>query len=1041
MVIKGTFEISNTPAAAVIANFAADHRSRIYDAWKGVIKGKSIRGKEHLLQIIQREYSSNTDLLTILRHSLIGRTHDEKSGIHGLIAKMRTKEYSVSELFYEIFSLQDAFEIAFTELGSPGKTDITSNLGVTRNALGRIFAAVLEQTSQIYEHVTESGKRGFCQLDRDGHITYCNAEMERIFHGQDITGKRLEELVPENQRDYILMSISADNDENPGSRELVIPNKVGGATTVWAEIERIIIENECLGSYAMFTDISPVAMRESAVFDSATWCVVKIDSAGQITYANDEALSLFNIETYEGHQIGDFVKGKDRETLVNAIKARQQGKSSEYIISITPRGKNSKPIEIEICGIPITDTDGHPVGSIGIFHSRMINKTSEAIYTQIAGNHNPEEMLKATAKIVREIIPFDLCIVTRYSTTCDGKQVYANPFFTFNPEGKTNWSKRWSLQREDRVQWIKSGKIEPSSLDKFLQREESKDLKDSTDIKNLKKQNFNFFIFRVVKDKDGNLVSSFALMRKGDLAFDNKSCDLLQTLPLDQAMLMALHQYDINEKEFRYKLIKSLVQAPSLADAADIYVHMLQVQYDWDHVSLFRVDRYREKFVLQKQATKFESVQLPEDYNQPIDEGMLGKCLADENLLNYGDVSSSDLYKKDINDKSEKQIHSELCCPIWTDGKINWILNIEDTHIDALSPKQVSTVEEICEEFGSLIERLARHFSFQACFDSTTDPVIITDNANNILRTNEAAKAMLGNGDNAGISGSLEMYFKDKQQARLLLDETRSAPTEVSLHNEGMRKDLNILMSCCKLPDEFGEKVYISKDLSRLRRAEELNYLSQLSYEVASQSQSSLSLAFTWLRRLRDAAASSSYTAELADKIMRQLHKVQVTHDRMAFYDNDLEFKFEEPINLNLVTEIKRMLDDFPESDATLVTLPDDKALPYITADPVSIGFILESLFSYLLRYASEDRKIDINLAQDEHHLVMKIIGNEPVREIGNGPYDKFTERVRSDIAIGRRRLEQLIESQHGQFLEIERHGDQVTFQIQFPLSEMELAV
>lgn len=1039
MIIEDAFEFSNTATAAAIAEFITENRSSIYDAWVAAIRSKSTRGGTHILGALQSEYESNTDLLTILSYTLTGQIHAETFRLNGLVEKVRTKEYSVSELFYEIFSLQDAFETTFAKLGSPGNFEIAANLKMTRRVLGRIFSTVLEQTSWIYEHVTESGKRGFCQMDRGGRITYCNAEMERIFEGYDVKGKRLDQLFEEeSQRDYVRNSILHKNGEKLGSRELEISTKSAGIITVWAEIEPVIYENEHIASYAMFTDISPVAQREMAIYDSSPWCVVKVDSLGMITYANAEAMSLFGIDDFKGRQAMDFVVGEDREKLGNALKRRHRGESDNYQIMVTPSGENNKPIEIDICGVPVTDAEGGLLGSIAIFHNRKIDNASHDINKQIAAKHDHQKMLKATAEIVHELIPFDLCVVTRYSQRDDQNIVHANPLFTFDPmEGDIPWKKKWTPMSEAMVRWMRRDTIESYIFETFLQLDEWKDLADDIDVKTLLDTGYKSFTFRVFEN-NGVLVSSFALLSKNEQAFDNNACNILEKLPIDQAMLMAQHQHEISEMEFRFELIKSIARAPSLADAADIFVQRLQQRYECLHVSLFRVERYQKKLVLQSQKSSNDLMKLPVDYSQHIEEGLLAESLRSEKVINIGNVTNHSLFKAGIiTEDGTTPTQSELCCPIRANGEIHWILNIEDEKINAFSLQEEQAIMLACDEFGVLIERLSLHFSFQACFESTTDSVIITDGADNIVRANPSATDLLGD-DNTEVTGHFESYFMEKEQAQTLLNASNHTPTEVTLQKGNNSQSVNMLMSCCELPEEFGEKVYISKDLSGLERMDELKYQAQLSYEVAAQSQSSLSLAFTWLRRLRDDIDSCKDIPQLSDKIMRQLHKVQATYDRMAQYDRKEGLASEQPIRLNLVLEINRMLDDFPVSDSTLISLPDKETVPYIMADPVHISFVLESIFSYLLRYASTDRLIDVSIEQAEGQLTLKIDGCEPIREYTDKPHDVFLERMYTDFTIGRQMIENRVKKQNGKFIEPERSNGQIVFRLEFPINEME---
>ena len=106
-------------------------------------------------------------------------------------------------------------------------------------------------------------------------------------------------------------------------------------------------------------------------------------------------------------------------------------------------------------------------------------------------------------------------------------------------------------------------------------------------------------------------------------------------------------------------------------------------------------------------------------------------------------------------------------------------------------------------------------------------------------------------------------------------------------------------------------------------------------------------------------------------------------------------------------------------------------------ADPVQISLVLESMFSYLLRYASTDRLIDVSIEQAEEQLILKIDGCEPNREYTDKPHDVFLKRMYTDIAIGRQMMESRVNSQNGKFIKPERNKGRIIFRLEFPINEM----
>ena len=103
------------------------------------------------------------------------------------------------------------------------------------------------------------------------------------------------------------------------------------------------------------------------------------------------------------------------------------------------------------------------------------------------------------------------------------------------------------------------------------------------------------------------------------------------------------------------------------------------------------------------------------------------------------------------------------------------------------------------------------------------------------------------------------------------------------LHKDGA--EVSLLLSGTSLPKEIGLKVYVCSDLSTRKRVETMEILRYMYNEIASQIKTPLSLAFTWLAKLQN-IQSQAEGADILAKTVKQLHKVDLSYDRLLFYEH-----------------------------------------------------------------------------------------------------------------------------------------------------------
>ena len=139
---------------------------------------------------------------------------------------------------------------------------------------------------------------------------------------------------------------------------------------------------------------------------------------------------------------------------------------------------------------------------------------------------------------------------------------------------------------------------------------------------------------------------------------------------LHQALLAVFHAAASAERDFVSGLLRKIAGSQDHQQLARNVVKELAAFYEFQNVSIFKVNALRGHFRLLAQAVGPDGgAGMPESYTQPIDKGLLG--------LTYR--RGTPVILKDVTEKSEEaqvynalspEMRSDLCVPILLFGRI-----------------------------------------------------------------------------------------------------------------------------------------------------------------------------------------------------------------------------------------------------------------------------------------------------------------------------------------------------------------------------------
>ena len=763
------------------------------------------------------------------------------------------------------------------------------------------------------------------------------------------------------------------------------------------------------------------------VFEYTPLGVIKIDAAGKCEYANKKFASIAGEPNFAGHNVRElFPDEQNRSVLEEQLKKRfEERQPDDYEVGLT-RLDNKRQIRVRIASTPVFGPSGKVVGAIAIFREITLERTIKRITEAIATCRNGKELLKAVASELRKIISFDQLHVAAYSR--DKKFVrslFADPLI--DPDFKTRWFKMSPAMAKFAGQ---QDAVKIEDMDEYYNQPGFTTLK----AEDLQKQgwiNRPRSLLRCPVARKGRVVASLSIGRRKPKAFSDFEYEIFKSLPLREAVTMVLYFEDKQSLEFRLNLMGSIFKDwDDQEKVANVIVQQLLEHHDWDHAAFFHVDEKRQQIRLLSQKAKNDrpGYLLEPKYKQGLNSGVLGYVYQHQKEINIGDLAHDPQFKDVAVRGFESQILSELCLPLVIRDRVCWMLNLEDSRENAFSPDEVAELQVILDELKNLLEGvLARHF-VETTINSASDAIIAVDGAGCISRVNPAVENLLGY-TQIDLDGVSFLKLLDSQR---LLDEVtdgrRLFCEQVTLkHKDGTA--VGVLLSASPLPEALGGAVFLARDLSLMKKLERLEYIGRVQRELAIQTKTPLSLAFSWLDTLR------SSDPDTVKKIVQELRKVELTSDRLALYEQSEGILPINKILLNISEVTHNALNTLPDLERRKIDFKADLFLPWVRGDHFQLIFCVRTILSYLLRFVPENDRIDFRLAHQSPLILIRIAGILPQLSEAALPGEAADSlrRVLADIALGENILKSFIQANDGVYHQPLREGQRIVFRIELP--------
>ena len=908
---------------------------------------------------------------------------DPDGAIAELIDRLARPGYSISDLLGDVTRLKE--EIATSESTAQRLIDCWRRLD---QAVGECLA----RTTASYEKFIENTLHAFCHYDRAGIIVSANNKMLDLI--PDCVGRQVATIFGKMAGEVRLALEGGPH----RLYELELRAR-SGQFPVLAEFGTIDTVARS-GGYALLVDMSDLVGAERKALEAAPNGMLKLDAKHRIRYATEKALDLFELSREEliGRDARRFIT--DKESLTEVIRQglrRRKGLGDEYDVLFT-KPKSGKQIPLRVTSVPCFDAAGAFSGSITGLQPIDYIVARETIARLIGTEPDYRRLYDRIVEIAEGFAEFDWANLFVYSPARDYSRIVCS-------HGPTiEYQSRWFPTPDGYIDWLDQPHTWMDDLEKDIASGPAPEYLDRTDMKQAVRAGMKALVCLPIRSA-GRIVGGFCLASKRPGIYGAETREILEHLLLEQAFLPLLNGIETAEREFVNGLVKQIADSEDMQQVAETVVSELSKFYQFQNVSIFKVNALRGHIRLLAQALGSEGgTAMQEGYTQTIERGMLGLC------YRRGDCT----ILKDYQDNSEEakvyirvapEVRSELCIPIRLFHRVLWILNLEDRLSDAFTPIEVEKLQRVIEQMQTTLERIFQNLVLVQVLDVCPAAVVLTDQKYNILRCNKEARQMLQR-NSVSPEDNFARFFRQSPA-----DFSADATMATVVGAEG--GEVPVLASRFTLDEEYDHVVFMLQDVTELQWTARFETLRAALAETTAQVRVPVSLLSSFVRRIGQKVEDEKLQ-DVTRKAMRQLGRIELTYDRVlaSYQAQSLPAKRDVPFDVKPALE--HILSELPDLERRAVRL-FDKSRGAVRADPYRVLFALNSMLAYLLRSRSNDEPIVIKVECHDDVVQVSMTGAVQASQ-AVGELAALVEATRAEIALGRDVLVRIASEAGGNF-------------------------
>jgi PAS domain S-box-containing protein len=750
--------------------------------------------------------------------------------------------------------------------------------------------------------------------------------------------------------------------------------------------------------------------------------VMRVDRAGRIVYANSAVQRLMGPRIDIGARFQELEFAPGSQDVVEANLERRFGahEASDYKFTIVHPDRTH--VHAEISGVPEYDAAGDVVGAIGFVTDKTMDRANLAIHSAISSASDWRDLLSALDNAVRDVLAFDTIMVNLISVDRSAlRSFYERPHVALEVSPAWRW---WPMPAFVRADLDTILTTRPDDITAMFTSPPYSELAESEPAtREWLRLGYRHMLRKPVM-RDGRIIALVALLRLEDRPFTQADVDRIEQLPIGETIHIALALENHNELEFTLQLINRLGSvAESISEVGTVLVEEIRRHFEWEHVSLFRVN-YDNSTISMVHQSAGARTRLPEGYTQSGDTGLLGTVVRSGKPVRTGDVRRTPGYVEGIESTS-----SEMCLPIPGD-RVRWILNVESSLGSAFAAEEQALVERLLAVAGLILDRtLAIEFN-KTVLECSADGVIQTTTQGQIQYVNPACAEMLKRSPEALVGMHLSTFVTpasggDAGTATAYLNELMRrdtlAPTKVRF-SIGEREQIPVLLSGNALPAQIGGRVYVASDLSYQEHVQRMDALQTVFRQVASESRVPLALTMSFLNELRERSLDSD-SADLVERSIAHLRRTDLPLERMVRLAAAPEGQ-ELPLQPAALSDVAaKVVHELPATHRRQISLSvADGATPVLAALP-ELEFCAASIIAFLLRMKAQRDRIGVDVRRESGNPVLDFALVDLSSKAPSATRLEPRSEHERDFALAQPVIQNLMERMRGGFEITQREG------------------
>jgi PAS domain-containing protein len=644
-------------------------------------------------------------------------------------------------------------------------------------------------------------------------------------------------------------------------------------------------------------------------------------------------------------------------------------------------------------------------------------KVSAEILDACARDTEPEPILRKMLSIVQDHIPFDVCSYNEYSHGSGepNDPTFMQSRFALDGSEQFRWPARWIKIPGELVAWTEGRKrYIPDIADFYEEHPEAEALKSDVVSQEYERRGITSFL--VAPRMDGGRVMAamtFGRRRDGQYPpFNKYDQDRLDALRLELVLRRVGEAFERRTGQLVQEIIELFTPIADVSELAFRVVRKLGEGYGLEYVGLFRVNRALRLFEVVAEHDRHGELQVPANYSQELDKGMLSHVLRERRELYAANVRVKPPPYDYLSTRDAQA--SAMCLPIRLgrdlDSEIEWILDLESSQFDAFPrPEQIALKRIVAE-----VERsLQLWFEARLCaalLDLVEQGVVVLGEQTRIERANAAARKLLGLPRDSKLPFSdafadLEAFAADTATRELIRDgQSSSAGPQLRLRGpDGIER--RAIAGSSYHDEAFHRRVWLLGDVEQAEWVDAVRHMEAAVRTVSGQAHGSLRLASALLRRVQSTLGASSPEYSLVDRAIRSITTADLPYERIACAYDMITTQLHQYSVLNLWAMLLLFQSSLPPDDARVVKLniPDDPII--VKSDPKRLSFALRSLLGYLLTLRLPGAQLEVSLytSQIEATVEIKLTGapNDVVARLDRTPeHNSTTDKIADADAL-----------------------------------------